>query len=101
MLHFEETGEIESVVFSAPIQTELVEIPVIIIDSSVKLQSPAFRSLSREILADMATAMGGEVGYLKVRAYYKTVETQMCTSKECWRPAVEGTYKCDSHPSKG
>lgn len=84
--------------FPNPIQTELVEIPVIIVDNEVQLISPEFKKLSTEVLRDIAFSMDGVVGYLKVRAYYKTVENQHCTKRDCWRPAVEGSHRCDSHP---
>lgn len=94
-----QTNKIESVVFLQPVQTELVEIPVIIIDNEVQLISPEFKKLSPSVLADIADSMDGVVGYLKVRAYYKTVENQHCTKQGCWRPAVdESKHRCDSHP---
>lgn len=80
-------------------QTELVEIPVIIVNNEVQLISPEFKKLSPELLRDIAHSMDGIVGYLKVRAHYKLIEEgQHCTKRECWRPAVSGTHRCDSHP---
>jgi hypothetical protein len=82
-------------------QTELVEIPVIIVDNQVELISPEFKRLSGDVLRDIAHSMGGIVGYLKVRAHYMLIEEgQHCTHRECWRPAVAGTHRCDSHPLK-
>lgn len=82
-------------------QTELTEIVTIIVDNEVQLISPEFKKLSPQVLSDMALAMNGVVGYLKVRAYYELIkEGQHCTYKECWRPAVAGTHRCDSHPLK-
>ena len=78
-------------------QTELVEIPVIIVNQEVQLISPEFKILSQSILKDMAVAMGGVVGYLKVRAHYSRLETQHCTSEGCWRPAMVDEHRCDSH----
>lgn len=90
-------GSMVSFEFESPVQTELVEIPVIIVHNEVQLISPEFKALSDDTLKNMAIVMGGIVGYLKVRAYYQTVETQHCTKQGCWRPAVEGAHRCDSH----
>jgi hypothetical protein len=78
-------------------QTELVELPVIIVNGAVQLISPEFKKLSVDVLADMALAMDGEIGYLKVRAHYQPIEGQHCVVKNCWRPAVNSGYKCDTH----
>lgn len=79
-------------------QTELVEIPVIIVENEVQLISPEFKKLSPEVLNNVALAMDGVVGYLKVRAHYELIEEgQHCTHKACWRPAVPGTHRCDDH----
>jgi hypothetical protein len=79
------------------VQTELAEIPVIIVNGEIQLISPEFKKLSPQTLRDMAEAMSGILGYLKVRATYDLVESQHCVTKGCWRPAVEGTIKCDDH----
>jgi len=81
-------------------QTELVEIPVIIVDSKVSLIDPLMKTVDIKTLHDMAYAMDGHVGYLKVRAHYEVLEQDHCTYKNCWRPVVPGTDRCDSpgHP---
>lgn len=98
-----QTGKVKTVTLPEPVQTELVEVPVIIVGSEVKLNSPDLKKLKPETLAAMAAAMDGRVGYLKVRAHYEILTTQHCTIHDCWRPAEPGSDRCDtpSHSLRG
>lgn len=77
--------------------TEIVELPVIVVDNIVKLISPEFKLLDDATLRGFAFTMGGELIYLKVRSTYTSVENMICTHKNCWRVAVNETLKCGDH----
>ncbi len=77
--------------------SQIVELPVIAVDGIVRLIDPDMAILDEKTLKDIAFAMNGEFLYLKVRATYTPVEQQLCTHKECFRPAVTNTLVCGDH----
>jgi hypothetical protein len=77
--------------------TEIVEFPAIVVNNTVKFVDPSLPNMTDALFKDMATALGGQFVYLKVRATYTQVEVQMCTRKDCTRPAKLDTLVCGDH----
>ncbi len=77
--------------------TEIVEIPVIVVNDKVELNSPEMRSLNEASLKDIALAMNGQFLYLKLRATYSMPEVVLCTAKGCYRPVEKDLLTCGDH----
>lgn len=77
--------------------TDIVEIPVIVVDGSVKLIAPQMQKLNEASLKDIATAMNGSFIYLKVRATFTQLESQLCAHRGCWRKADTDSLTCEDH----
>lgn len=93
-------GSVKTVELPEPAHSDLVEIPVIIVGNEVVLMTPDLKKLKSETLSAIAATMDGTVGFLKVRAHYELLTNQHCTFRDCWRPAVPGNHRCDSHPMR-
>lgn len=79
--------------------SEIVELPVIYnsSDNTISMVAPELKQLDKASLRDVATVMGGQVLYLKVRATYTIPEVQFCTHTNCYRPADKPTLTCGDH----
>lgn len=81
-------------------ETEIVQFPAIVKNNTVLISGPSIAGLSRQELIGMASLMGGNVAYIKMRATYTTLETSLCGGYECYRPVEKGSLKCSSHKDK-
>lgn len=88
MLNFNQDSE-------AP--TQIIELPVIVVNDTVQILEPEMIALTETTLKDLALSMGGQYLYLKVRATFTPVENQLCTHKSCYRPAKPETLNCGDH----
>lgn len=79
------------------IETEIVEMPVIIVDNKARLLTTDMKGLPESMLNDMAKMMGGTLGYVKLRASYSNPEVQLCIEKRCMRLAHFADHKCETH----
>lgn len=79
------------------IETELVELPVIVVDGKAKLLTPEMKELDDKTLIQIAKMMGGTVGYVKLRASYSNLENALCLKRNCWSVARFADHKCADH----
>lgn len=79
------------------IESEIVELPVIIVDGKAKLLTPDMKRLDDRLLRDMAKMMGGTLGWVKLRASFSNPEVGLCLDKGCTRIAHYADHKCEVH----
>jgi hypothetical protein len=79
--------------------SDIVQVPCITVKGIVQQPLSDYSKLDVSTLRTVATALGGEVTYLKVRATVSPCEIDLCTYRECFRPAVKGStgQRCDDH----
>lgn len=77
--------------------TELAQVPVIVKDGQVIMETEDLLKLKDAALQIMASAFQGKVEYKKKRVVYTDLEVDLCTHYNCYRPAVEGKLSCSDH----
>lgn len=81
--------------------TDIVQIPAIFVDGKALTPLSQYTQLDTPTLRDIADVMGGEVRYLKLRATYTFVETNLCGHRDCFRPVGSNTNgRCSDHGPK-
>lgn len=79
------------------IETEIVELPAIIVDGKARLLTPEMKELDEKTLTQVAKMMGGFVGYVKLRASYSNLKENLCIHKKCTAIARFVDHMCDTH----
>lgn len=74
--------------------SDIVEIPCIVVQGVIQQPLSDYSKLDLPTLRTVATALGGDVSYLKARATVSPCETSLCSYKGCFRPAVN---RCSDH----
>lgn len=79
--------------------SDIVTIPCVTVKGVVQQPLSDYSKLDLPTLRTVALALGGEVAYLKVRATISPCEVDLCTYRDCYRPAVKGSVgtRCDDH----
>lgn len=75
--------------------SDIVQIPCIVVKGIIQQPLSDYSKLDLPSLRTVATALGGDVTYLKVRATVSACETPLCTYRDCYRPASNG--RCSDH----
>lgn len=81
--------------------SEIVQLPAISKAGMVELLNPDLLKLDEPTLKSVAAAMSGELIYLKMRATYSKLETDLCIAKGCFRPSdkASGSDWCSDGPN--
>lgn len=79
------------------IESEIVEMPVIIVDNKAKLLTPGMKDLPEKMLQDMAKLMGGKLGWKKMRVEFSNPEAEICLHRGCWAIARYADNMCSDH----
>lgn len=77
--------------------TRITQLPAIVRSGSVELINAELLKLDEKLLKEMATAMGGQLIYMKLRATYTELESSLCSYDNCYRHAH--TLWCEDHPN--
>lgn len=77
--------------------TDIVQVPSIYVKGAPLQPISDYSKLPLSTLREIAEVMNGEVRYLKLRATYSLVETDLCSYRDCYRPAHKNG-RCDDHP---
>jgi len=82
--------------------TDIVQIPAIFVNGKALTPLSQYTQLDTPTLRDIADVMGGEVRYLKLRATYTFVETDLCSRRDCFRPVGKNSKdgRCSDHALK-
>lgn len=76
---------------------EIKEVPIIIDNlGNVVACGDQLLRFSRQALEQMAEYAETDIDYFKFRCTYTVPEQIICTYRNCSRPAVKGTLRCDN-----
>lgn len=78
-------------------ETDIIEMPVIVVDGKAKLPTPAMKELPESLLKEMAKMMGGHLVWAKLRVNFSNLEVPLCVEKKCTRIAHYADHKCETH----
>lgn len=79
--------------------SDIVQIPCITVKGIIQQPLSDYSKLDMPTLRTVATALGGEVTHLKVRATISPCESSLCTYRDCYRPTVKNStgQRCGDH----
>lgn len=79
--------------------SDIVQIPCITVKGIIQQPLSDYSKLDISTLRTVATALGGEVTYLKARATVSPCENDLCTYRDCYRPVVKNSAgkRCSDH----
>lgn len=81
--------------------TEIVEVPAVRKGEYIEsFNSPKILNMSQEHLEAFADTIGGTLVFLKMRAVYSQLETELCEARGC-HEKVEEDHLCRWHTGKG
>lgn len=78
-------------------KTEIMQLPAVYLRGEVVACEPEWKNLDFPKLQVLANALGGKLGYVKVRAVYEPVDSHLCSHYQCYRPAQTNSDECGDH----
>lgn len=77
--------------------SDIVQIPCISVKGVIQQPLSEYSKLDLPTLRTVASALGGDIVYLKARATVSPCENDLCTYGGCFRPVVKDTKRCSDH----